>query len=93
MEDILKDERLKGVVFLLDLRHKPGKDDFAFCKYLQESGKPLVYVLTKCDLMNQKELHQAKLFAGELEASDPIFSKGDIRSLDPLKGRIAKFIC
>ena len=88
MEDILKDKRLKGVIFLLDLRHKPGKDDFAFAKYLKDSGKPLVYVLTKCDQMNQKELHQAQLFAGELGVLDPILSKGDIRSLEPLKGRI-----
>ena len=92
MEDILKDKRLKGVCFLLDLRHKPGKDDYAFCQYLQDSGKPITYVLTKCDQMNQKELHQAQLYAGEMKALDPVLSKGDIRSLEPLKGRIDRLL-
>ena len=92
MEDILKDKRLKGVCFLLDLRHKPGKDDYSFGQYLQESGKPITYVLTKCDQMNQKELHQAQLYTGEMKVLDPVLSKGDIRSLEPLKGRIDRLL-
>ncbi|MCQ2742282.1 MAG: ribosome biogenesis GTP-binding protein YihA/YsxC [Bacilli bacterium] len=88
MEDYVKEPSLKAVVLLLDLRHMPGKDDQAFIRYLQRCGVPLIYVLTKCDQMNQKELNEARKIAEKIGITDYVISRGDIRSLDSLKGKI-----
>ena len=90
MEEYVKERSLKAIVFLLDLRHAPGKDDVEFIRYLQKCRVPLINVLTKCDQMNQKELGAALKMAKELGIQDPILSKGDTRSLDPLKAAIMK---
>jgi len=92
VEDYVLDPSLKGVVVLLDLRHEPGSDDKRFLHYLQKTGLPLVYVLTKCDLMNQKDFASALKIAASLKLSDPVISKGDSRSLDSLKSQIAHIL-
>ncbi len=88
MEDYVQEPSLKAIVFLSDLRHEPGKDDVAFITYLQKTGVPLINVLTKCDQMNQKELGAALKMAKTLGLKNPILSKNDLRSLDPLKAAI-----
>ena len=65
MEDGLKKPNLKAIVLLLDLRRDIGKDDMEFIRYLENSGKPLIVILTKVDSMNQKEKHLAKKRAEE----------------------------
>jgi len=92
MEEFIEDPILRGIVLLLDLRHEPGKDDKQFIKYLQKSGVPLIYVLTKVDTMNQKELASAKKIAQSLNIVDYVCSKGDSSSLDPLKGKITSLL-
>ena len=37
---LTKREQLKGVVWLLDIRHEPSKDDLTFQDLLAESGRP-----------------------------------------------------
>ena len=81
MESFLPDNRL-------DLRRDMGKDDLAFLKYLQDSGKPVVAVLTKVDLMNQSEKSKAKRRAGEAGLYDPILSDGSTASLNAIKKAI-----
>jgi GTP-binding protein len=90
MEDYVKEPSLKAIVYLLDLRHEPGKDDQEFIRYLKRCGVPLIPVITKGDLMNQKETAAALKMAASLGLKDAILSKGKAASLDPLKSAIAK---
>jgi GTP-binding protein len=45
--------RLSGVVWLLDLRHQPSKDDLAIQRLLIESGRPVLAALTKSDKLTR----------------------------------------
>jgi GTP-binding protein len=64
-------EHLKGIVWLLDIRHDPSKDDLAFQSLLAESGVPALPVLTKADkLGRQQQKVQVRSIAGALGVSD-----------------------
>jgi GTP-binding protein len=64
-------EQLHGVVWLLDIRHEPSKDDFIFQDLLAESGRPALVVLTKADkLGRQQQRLQAKAIAKALGLSE-----------------------
>ncbi len=72
-------EQLKGVVWLLDIRHDPSKDDLTFQDLLAESGRPALVVLTKADkLGRQQQRAQAKAIAKALglteESLQPVSS-------------------
>lgn len=63
LERVLRDRvTLSGVVWLLDIRHPPSKDDQEFHALLVRSGQPVLAVLTKADKLNQagrtKALHE-----------------------------------
>ena len=54
IENYFKDNKdLKLVIFLLDSRHEPTKDDITFFNFLKESNYNFVLVMTKCDKLNQ----------------------------------------
>lgn len=56
MEDYFsKNDVLKSVVFLLDSRHEPSKEDVDFYQYLQDHQLPYLLVMTKCDKLNQSQ--------------------------------------
>ncbi|HEX6106549.1 MAG TPA: ribosome biogenesis GTP-binding protein YihA/YsxC [Gemmatimonadales bacterium] len=55
-----------GVVWLLDVRHPPSRDDREFQELLTESGRPVLAVLTKADKLTRSA--QAAR-AGELAAA------------------------
>ena len=44
---------LAGVVWLLDARHEPSKDDLVFQQVLIEAGRPTLAVLTKADKLGR----------------------------------------
>jgi GTP-binding protein len=44
---------LTGVVWLLDVRHAPSKDDLAIRELLAVSGRPVLAVLTKADKLGR----------------------------------------
>lgn len=44
---------LTGVVWLLDIRHAPSKDDLAIRELLAVSGRPVLAVLTKADKLGR----------------------------------------
>ncbi|HET7601200.1 MAG TPA: ribosome biogenesis GTP-binding protein YihA/YsxC [Gemmatimonadales bacterium] len=44
---------LRGVVWLLDIRHPPSADDRDFQELLIESGRPVLAVLTKADKLGR----------------------------------------
>lgn len=68
VDGYIKDrEHLRGVVWLLDIRHDPSKDDLAFQELLAEAGAPALPVLTKADkLGRQQQATQLRSIAGAL---------------------------
>ncbi|HKL72645.1 MAG TPA: ribosome biogenesis GTP-binding protein YihA/YsxC [Candidatus Onthovivens sp.] len=48
-------ENLKLIVFLLDSRHLPTKDDLDFYNFLKSYNYNYVFAMTKCDKLNQSE--------------------------------------
>lgn len=46
---------LTGIVWLLDVRHKPSIDDLDFQALLVESGKPVLAVFTKADKITRSK--------------------------------------
>jgi GTP-binding protein len=52
---LTKRETLAGVVWLLDARHDPSKDDLAFQELLAASERPALAVLTKADKLTRRE--------------------------------------
>lgn len=48
---------LTGVVWLLDIRHPPSKEDVDFQDLLSKSGKPVLPVLTKLDKVKRAAQH------------------------------------
>jgi GTP-binding protein len=51
---------LTGVVWLLDVRHPPSRDDQAIRELLAETGRPVLAVLTKADKLSRAELVAAR---------------------------------
>ena len=47
---------LKAVVWLLDARREPSREDLQFLDWLEESGRPTVPVVTKVDKLSRNEL-------------------------------------
>jgi GTP-binding protein len=48
-------ETLAGVVWLLDVRHDPSRDDLVFQEVLIEAGRPTLAVLTKADKLGRAQ--------------------------------------
>lgn len=92
MEDYMKEDSLKAILLILDLRHEPAKDDASFLGYLRKSGVPLIYVLSKADLMNQKERAQAEKYAVSLGIKNPIFSYNNPDSAAKIRSEISHAI-
>jgi GTP-binding protein len=46
-------QTLKGIVWLLDIRHDPSKEDRAMQQLLVESGRPVLAVFTKADKLTR----------------------------------------
>lgn len=44
---------LRGVIQLVDIRHKPTKDDIMMCSWLQQMGTPFLVVATKADKVSR----------------------------------------
>lgn len=59
---------LKAVVWLLDIRHAPSKEDLAMRDLLADAGRETMVVLTKADKLSRSQrLKAAAERAGELE--------------------------
>jgi len=50
---LLERATLAGVVWLLDVRHEPSRDDRAMQDLLAESGRPVLVALTKADKLTR----------------------------------------
>lgn len=60
METYFDNEKLKGVVFLLDSRHKMSEDDKMFYEFVTSKNISIILVLTKVDKLNQSEKAQMR---------------------------------
>jgi GTP-binding protein len=49
-------ETLAGIVWLLDIRHDPSREDREIQELLVESGRPVLAALTKADKLNRSAL-------------------------------------
>jgi len=57
IEGYLKDrEQLKGIIQLLDIRHKPSAQDLQMVEWLKHYEIPIVYVLTKMDKLKRSQV-------------------------------------
>lgn len=65
---LLHRSSLKGILFLLDIRHPPSKEDKLFCEWIQFHQLPFTLVLTKSDkLPISKRASQQKLIIQQLQ--------------------------
>lgn len=64
---LLERPTLAGVVWLLDVRHEPSKDDLVIQELLARSGRPVLVALTKGDkLTRSAQATRAATFAAAL---------------------------
>lgn len=68
IEDYLSGcEKLRGMIFILDLRHPPSDDDLQMLEFLNHHDIPFLTVLTKADKLSLSEKSQnLNLFAEAL---------------------------
>ena len=97
MENYFENPNLKGVIFLVDSRHKPTKDDIDFYNFIIGEKLPFVIALTKCDKINQKEKSATTKLLKEhfkgVNAIDFVFTTiNDRNSMIGLIKKIEEFI-
>ncbi|NLI94811.1 MAG: YihA family ribosome biogenesis GTP-binding protein [Erysipelotrichaceae bacterium] len=87
---------LKGVLLLIDSRHKPSRDDKDFYEFLRYYNYPFALVMTKCDKLNQKgraaiRKNLTSVF-GKVEVPIILTSALNKDSLDKLKQLITYWV-
>ena len=97
MENYFENPNLKGVIFLVDSRHKPTRDDIDFYNFIIGEKIPFVIALTKCDKINQKEKSTTTKLLKEhfkgVNAIDFVFTTiNDRNSMIGLIKKIEEFI-
>jgi len=60
-------ENLKAVVWLLDARREPSREDLQFLDWLEEAARPTIPVVTKVDKLSRNEL--SRQLAGIVRAT------------------------
>ena len=98
MEGYLSSERnIVLIVQIIDIRHKPTKDDYDMLKFLYDCNAPFVIVLTKRDKL-KKMAYEKRLeeLQDELELFEGIellpFSAVSGEGLDDIKEVIEEYI-
>lgn len=90
MEDYFNNDSLKGVLFLIDSRHKMSKDDLDFYSFVKSINIPFILVVTKVDKLNQKEKAQMKKNIkesfGEIEYLESIYN--DEKYINVIRERV-----
>lgn len=87
---------LRGIVWLLDSRHSPSKDDYAFQTLLAESGRAVLVVLTKADKLGREaQKERTRLLGIELDVPDDqllLISSNTGQGLDDLAASIRALV-
>ncbi len=63
-----QDRKLKLVVQLIDMRHKPSEDDFGMIEFLKHNNIPFIIAMTKSDKLKKTEYNK-RLEASKEELS------------------------
>ncbi len=98
VEGYLSSERdIRLIVQIIDIRHKPTKDDYDMLRFLYNSNAPFVIVLTKKDKLKKTEYEKRiEEVLDELEEFEGIqlipFSAIDGSGLDDIKEAIEEYI-
>lgn len=98
IETYFSDDRNVKLVFqLVDMRHKPTKDDIQMLDYLKQTEVPFVVVLTKSDKLNKTEyknqLTELTKIVEEYGANEIIpFSAKTGEGVDKIKSAISKSV-
>lgn len=65
LEGYMHSSALTGVIFLIDGRHDPSREDLQFWEWIRSKDLPVIGVLTKCDKIKHNE--QQRRFAKTAE--------------------------
>lgn len=71
---LMERDVLKAVLFLLDIRREPSDEDLEMAAWFKETGIPVVFVATKSDKVNQKELSAQTKRLKELIGEEPVIT-------------------
>lgn len=78
MEDYFSErEQKKGMVLLVDARHKPTEDDVTMIEFARYYEIPLCVVMTKMDKLKSSQRHRQKVLIREtlqLREDEPLFT-------------------
>jgi len=87
-------DKLHGVILLNDCRREPQDDELAVQQLCADGGVPLFIVITKLDLLNQKETHRAlrSLAAAYHVQEEDLIPTGRDHSTDSLWGRLVQVL-
>ena len=85
------------IIQLIDIRHKPTKDDYDMLRFLYESNAPFIIVLTKKDKLkktaDEKRIDEIMDELGDFEGAELIpFSAVTGEGLDDVKEVIEEYI-
>lgn len=94
MEKYFANPNLKGVVFIVDSRHKLSKDDESFYNFVIENKIPFILVASKVDKLNQSEKESMKRNISTLveEGNFIAISSTKRSGIDTLKNKICALI-
>ena len=94
MESYFDNKNLKGVIFLIDSRHKLSQDDKDFYEFILDKGIPFVLVATKVDKLNQSERAKMKRNVAEVIGDENYFpvSVENNSSIDKLREEIVRLV-
>lgn len=94
METYFDNPNLKGVVFLVDSRHKMSDDDKAFYDFIIEKDIPFILVATKCDKLNQSERAKMKKNVKEVFGDIEFYptSQSDNASIDKVRDKLVHLV-
>lgn len=92
-----QNRNIKLIIQIIDIRHKPTKDDYDMLRFLYDSNAPFVIVLTKKDKLN-KTVYEKRIdeIMDELQDFEGVelipFSAVDSSGLDDVKKVIEEYI-
>ena len=94
MESYFDNKNLKGVIFLIDSRHKLSQDDKDFYEFILDKGVPFTLVATKVDKLNQSERAKMKRNVAEVIGDENYFpvSVENNSSIDKLREEIVRLV-
>lgn len=94
METYFDNPSLKGVVFLVDSRHKMSEDDKAFYDFILDKQIPFILIATKIDKLNQKEKSQMNKNIKEVFGDIKFFtsSLNDNKSIELIRNALLSLL-